>query len=74
MFGPTFRLLLCFVAIPGVFGVLAFAYQFYITYVMHERFSMNFGAIAAATVLALIPGLLVYVLLVAVAGATAKKK
>jgi len=72
MSGSVFRLLLCFVALPGLVALVAFFQQFYVTYVQHERFGMDVGRIAAAGVLALIPGLILYLILLI--AATAKKK
>jgi hypothetical protein len=67
MFGPTLRLLVCFVAVPLLGGAVGFAHQFYVTYVQHDQLTMDFGPVVVLGVLGFIPGFLLYVILVVVA-------
>jgi hypothetical protein len=73
MSGSLLRLLVCFVVLPGLVALVALFQQFYVTYVQHERLYMDLGLVAGRGVLALIPGLILYLILLLVAVAMKNK-
>ena len=68
------RLVICFVALPLCVGLLAFAGQFYVTYVLHDQLVMDFSWVLGPVILSYIPGLFLYLLLLLISALLSQRK